>query len=93
MSPRSQIVDWRGNFPITQGAWDDDGTAYVFPEGTITGTPPDSGPGLLDRFAAGVNRILDSGDRASGAAHMSGVALTALVGAGLLLWYIPRKKK
>ena len=90
--PRQPIVDWNGDIPITSGQWSDDKTVYVFPEGSISATPP-SGPGLIDRAAAGINRILDSGDRATGTARVGGYAVIALVGAALLFWYVPRKKR
>lgn len=90
--PRKPIVDWSGNTPITTGAWSDDKTVYVFDEGTtITADRPDQ-PSIVDRFGAGLKRILDSGDRASGAAHTGGVALSLLIVGGLLLWYVPRKR-
>ncbi|MBW2637638.1 MAG: hypothetical protein JRC86_08990 [Deltaproteobacteria bacterium] len=90
--PRQPIVDWSGNMPVTTGAWSDDKTVYTFNEGTITATPP-SQPSLLDRAAAGINRVLDSGDKATGAATVGGYAVIALIGAGLLFWYVPRKKR
>lgn len=85
--PRRPIVDWHGNMPVTTGAWSEDKTVYVFDEGIITADKPDE-PGLLD----GVRRILDSGDKATGAAKVGGYAVIALVGAALLFWYVPRKR-
>jgi len=89
---RKPIVSWSGNTPVTTGAWSDDKTVYVFDEATITATPPRQ-PSLLDRAAAGINRVLDTGDKATGAATVGGYAVIALIGAGLLFWYVPRRKR
>lgn len=98
---RLPITGWNGLVPITTAPGFSDG-AYEFEEGVIYGEVPadqDQG-GFWDTWKRGIGRLLGLADKgltasekATNAAKVGGYAAIALVGAGLLVWYVPRKKR
>jgi len=88
------ITGWKGQFPLTTAPGTSDGV-YEFEEGIIYGEVPrePDEPSFIDRVADGINRFFDTSDKATGAATVGGYAAIALIGAGLLFWYVPRKKR
>ena len=93
-SPKEEISGWLGDIP-TAGHWqgppNPDWTPKTEPppppsDRSLTG-PTTEKPG----FFSLVKQFFDLGQSATSAAKVAGYVAIAGVGAGLLLWYVPRK--
>ncbi len=91
-SPLEEISGWLGDVPTAdfwQGppnpAWEPK-TEPAPP--TLPAAPKKEGPGFLGL----VKQFFDLGESATHAAKVAGYVAIASVGAGLLLWYVPRRK-
>lgn len=86
-----RIASWSGSgYPLTSV----DSTPEYYPG------PPQSGMGnvpvLADDspgFWSNLTEFFQAGNNATKAAKVVGYATIAVVGGGLLLWYVPRKKR
>lgn len=83
-----EITGWNGNVPTT-GFWQ----GPPNPEWQPAQLPAPSGPGVTQSFLDRVKEFFELGNNATQAAKVAGYATIAIVGGGLLLWYVPRKKR
>ena len=91
-SPTEEISGWLGDVPTAgywQGppnpAWEPKKEA---PPTTLPASPNTDDPG----FFGLVKQFFELGESATKAARVAGLVAIAGVGAGLLLWYVPRSK-
>ena len=85
------ITGWNGQVPTTTDPGRSDG-AYEFGEITIYGETPDS-ESLLVKLGNGIRGFLNLGNKGLDVARLWGVVAAVGIGGGLLLWYVPRKKR
>lgn len=91
--PTEEITGWIGDVPTAgfwQGppnpAWE---TSTPAPVSALAKVGPSAAASFSDRL----KEFFEMGNNATKAAKIAGYATIALVGGGLLLWYVPRKKK
>lgn len=85
------ITGWNGNVPTTTDPGRSNGV-YEFDEVTIYGETPDT-EGFLAKVGNGIRGVLDLGNKGLDTARLWGVVTVIGIGGGLLLWYVPRKKR
>ena len=83
-----EITGWAGNTP-TVGHWQGPPNPDWLPAPTAPPAPADQGPGFWDNLKL----FFEAGNKATNAAKVVGYATIAVVGGGLLLWYVPRTKR
>jgi hypothetical protein len=82
-----EITGWQGNTP-TAGHWQGPPNPDWMPAPSLP-VPVDQGAGFWDNLKL----FFEAGNKATNAAKVVGYATIAVVGGGLLLWYVPRTKR
>jgi len=89
------ITGWADTYPLT---WE----SQIRSEGTWQGPPvsgmggvpaPPAKEGFLTKLGEGVRSFFRLADKGLDTAHLWGVVTVAAIGGGLLLYYVPRRRR
>lgn len=90
--PREAITSWVGDIPVSNEQLSRAGHYGPYPETGLATVNGDNGPGFVQNVGEFFQNLLNVADRSQKAAVKLGYVAVFAIGAGLLVWYVPRKR-
>ncbi len=91
MEPRELITSWVGDIPISDQELERAGHYGPQPQYVVSTSNGANGPGFVQKTGEFLQNLLDVADRSQKSAVKLGYVAVFAIGAGLLVWYVPRK--
>jgi len=91
--PKELITSWIGDVPFSNEELERSGYYGPHQSTEIVLGNVEKEPGLIEKIGGFLQNLLDVADRSQQNAVKLGYVAAFAVGAGLLFWYVPRKKR